>query len=271
MIIHRGVVTHVLALSDHLVRVTLGGPDIGRFITTGAGDEYVRVFFPHGDDPTDVSLPVPDGDWWTTPEGAPEAPMRTYTIRATRPSDGELDIDFVLHDDGVAGPWARRAQPGHVLGVNSPAALYQLPPGTRWQFLAADLTGVPAVARIVEQTPPSVHTRVVLEVLDAAEGTLIPSAPNLSLTTLIGGNGHSPSRLGEILRSEVPPSRAIKDGYVWVAGETAALRDARTYLHRERKIPAERFKVVGYWNPPPRRRANARRTGLTTEPEHGAG
>ena len=107
MSIHRGIVSSTTTLTPTLVRVTLGGEGVADFLSTGIGDEYVRVFFPHGDDPKDVSLPVPAGDWWETPEGAPEAPMRTYTISGVRPDTGELDIDFVIHAAGVAAPGPR--------------------------------------------------------------------------------------------------------------------------------------------------------------------
>ncbi|KZE90559.1 siderophore-interacting protein [Microbacterium sp. TNHR37B] len=263
MIIHRGVVTRVVPLSSHLVRVTLGGPGLAGFLSTGSGDEYVRMFFPHGEDPTDVVLPEPDGDWWKTPEGAPEAPMRTYTIRAARPESGEIDVDFVVHDDGVAGPWASRAQPGHVLGVNSPTALYELPADARWQFLAADLTGLPAIARIVEDATATVRTRVVVEVLSEEEADLIPQRPHVEVTAVIGGNGATPSRIGEIVRGEAPRSLPFDTGYVWVAGETAALRDARKYLHRELAIAPDRFKVVGYWNRPEPDRTTRRRRAVS--------
>lgn len=73
MSIHRGIVSSTTTLTPTLVRVTLGGEGVADFLSTGIGDEYVRVFFPHGDDPKEVSLPVPAGDWWETPEGAPEA------------------------------------------------------------------------------------------------------------------------------------------------------------------------------------------------------
>lgn len=253
MTIFRGVVTATESLSPELVRVTLGGPGVADFVSTGVPDEYVRVFFPHGDDPLDVSLPIPDGDWWSTPPGAPEAPMRTYTISAVRPTAGEIDIDFVVHEAGIAGPWARTAQPGYVLGLNAPTGLYEPPSGTRWQLLAADLTGLPAAARIAARST-GIRTRLVLEVpagapvVDlAAYG--VAAGAGIEVTWIEGGNGHGPSALGEIVRRSLHEKGSFEAGYVWVAGETAALRDVRKFLRRELGLPAARYKVVGYWNP----------------------
>lgn len=249
MKIHRGIVTQTAHLTPHLVRVTLGGDGIADFLSTGIGDEYVRVFFPHGDDPTDVSLPVPDGDWWATPDGAPEAPMRTYTISAVRPEAGEVDIDFVIHLAGVAGPWAARAQPGHVLGLNSPTGLYKPPAGITWQVLASDLTGLPAIARIAAGVPTAIRTRIVIEVADETDRMPLDVGEHVEVTWVTGGNGRGPSRLGQVVRSIVDGRLPLDEGYVWVAGETVALRDVRKYLRRELGLPVARFKVIGYWTP----------------------
>ncbi len=249
MKIHRGVVRSTAVLTPNLIRVTLGGEGVSDFLSTGIGDEYVRVFFPHGDDPTDVSLPVPAGDWWETPAGAPEAPMRTYTISGVRPAAGELDIDFVLHQAGVAGPWAARAEPGHVLGLNAPTGLYSPPPGISWQVLVADLTGLPAVARIAADVPEGVRTRIVLEVPHAQDQIAFETGPDVEITWVLGGNGHGPSALGQLVAGVVDERLPLDEGYVWVAGETVALRAARTYLRKGLGLPAARFKVVGYWTP----------------------
>ena len=249
MKIYRGIVRSTTWLTPNLVRVTLGGDGVADFATTGVGDEYVRVFFPHGDDPTDVSLPVPSGDWWETPEGAPEAPMRTYTVSGVRPDAGELDIDFVVHAAGVAGPWAARAQPGHVLGLNSPTGLYDPPEATTWQVLVSDLTGLPAIGRILATTPERVRTRVVVEASEERDRVPLGLPEQSDVTWVVAGNGHGPSSLGQIVRSLVDDRLPLDTGYVWVAGETVALRDVRKYLRRELRMPATHFKVIGYWTP----------------------
>ncbi|MGG7462872.1 siderophore-interacting protein [Plantibacter sp. YIM 135347] len=249
MKIHRGIVSSTIQLTPHLVRVTLGGDGVADFLSTGVGDEYVRVFFPHGDDPTDVSLPVPEGDWWTWPVDAPEAPMRTYTISGVRPDDGELDIDFVVHLAGVAGPWAARAKPGHVLGFNAPTSLYDPPAETTWQVLVSDLTGLPAIARIAADIPDGVRTRVVVEASDESDRIPLAVGEHVEVTWVTGGNGRGPSTLGQVVRSIVDSRLPLDEGYIWVAGETVALRDVRKYLRRELRLPSTRFKVVGYWTP----------------------
>lgn len=110
MTIHRAVVARVQPLTPTMTRVTLHGEGLAGFESTGAGDEYIRLFFPHGPDRGDVSLPITTEKGWETSEGLPVAPVRTYTVRAVRPEAGEIDIDFVLHDHGVASTWVKPAR-----------------------------------------------------------------------------------------------------------------------------------------------------------------
>lgn len=238
-------VTRVSRLNPSLIRVRLA---VDGFESTGIGDEYVRLFFPHGEDRRDVSLPIATEDSWFTPEGAPEPPMRTYTIRAAGP--GWVDIDFVVHEGGVAARWALAAAPGDRLGLNSPAGLYELPPGATHQFLVGDLTALPAIARLVEQIPAGVHTQVVIEVPDDASRLPLQAPPGCRVSWVTGGNWVGPSLLPEVVRTAIGALPAGADRpYVWVAGQTPALRGVRKYLRKELGWPAEWFKLVGYWIP----------------------
>ncbi|MEU3795616.1 siderophore-interacting protein [Streptomyces fructofermentans] len=250
MAIHRAEVASVRRLSETMTRVTLHGDGLAGFTSTGAGDEYVRVFLPHGTDRGELSLPEPvDGGGWRTPEGRPEAPMRTYTIRAVRPEAGEVDIDFVRHDHGAASEWAAAARPGDPVGLTGPTALYRPPADLAWQLLVTDLTGLPAAARLLEQTPEGVRSRTVVEVPGPSSRLELPARPGDSVTWEYGGNGHGPSRLAELVAARVPHGADLTGGYVWVAGQTGELRTVRRYLRKELGLATDRFKVVGYWMP----------------------
>ncbi|MGW6458790.1 siderophore-interacting protein [Streptomyces sp. NPDC055078] len=249
MEIYRATVARVEPLTTTMVRVTLTGGDLPAFTSTGVGDEYVRLFFPHGPDRADLSLPVATETAWETPEGRPTAPMRTYTIRAVRPEADEIDIDFVVHDHGVAASWAAAARPGDPVGLNSPTALYDRPDDVSRQILLADLTGLPAVARILENTPEHITTRVIVEVPDEASVLPLPSHPRAKVTWTYGGNGHSPSRLADLVTTALPEGGDLSDTYCWTAGETTALRTVRKHLRKTLALPPDRFKVVGYWVP----------------------
>lgn len=224
-----------------MVRVVFGGAGLAGFASTGVGDEYLRIFFPA--DGAEPVLPVIDERGrWIYPDGAEPSPMRTYTVREFRRPRGELVVDFVVHDGGVAASWARRAAPGDVVTVNTPTGMYDPPAAMRWQLMLADAAGLPAAARILEAVPPGVRTRAVLEVPTPRHRVELPAGGDV--VWLYGGNGHGPSRLSDALRAAELPAGP---GYVWVAGETAVLRDARRYLRHELKLPPSAYKVVGYW------------------------
>ncbi len=236
----RAEVVEARPICADMVRVVFGGPGLSGFTSTQVGDEYLRIFFPpEGAEPV---LPVirPDGRW-TYPDDAEPSPMRTYTVRDFRRGRGELVVDFVVHDGGVAAAWARRAAPGDVVTVNTPTGMYDPPAGLSWQLLLADAAGLPAATRILEAVPDGVRTRAVLEVPSPAHRVELPG---VEVVWLYGGNGHGPSRLSGALRTAELPTGS---GYVWVAGETAVLRDARRYLRHELKLPPSAYKVVGYW------------------------
>lgn len=243
MQIFRAEVLRTEQLTPGMVRVVFGGAGLRDFASTGVGDEYLRVFFPL-EGQTEPNLPVPAGEYWEFPEGVEPAPLRTYTVRGLRAAAGEVVIDFVVHDGGIAAAWAQAARPGDVVGLNTPTGLYAPPSGLTWQLLLADATGLPAALRLAEQAPAGVRTRMVLEVLGPEHHHPVPQNPDVKVTWVHGGNGHGPSRLEEILRSTELPDGT---GYIWVAGETKVLRGARKYLRRERALPSESFKVVGYW------------------------
>jgi len=85
-----------------------GGADVAN-MRTCAPDQRIKVFFPDAAG----KAPALSADTWLADyqamSPADRPPRRTYTIRALRPSDREVDIDFVLHGStGPASHWRRR-------------------------------------------------------------------------------------------------------------------------------------------------------------------
>ncbi|ODT79182.1 MAG: NADPH-dependent ferric siderophore reductase [Pelagibacterium sp. SCN 64-44] len=233
------------ALTPGMIRLTFGGAGLAGFPGTGVPDEYLRLFFPH-EETGRLHLPVITEDGrWTYPEGQDRIRCSTYTVRNHRPGSGEIDIDFVVHEGGLASEWAQRAAPGDEIVINRPRGLYTPPADVAWQVLVADATGIPALARILEQTPRHVQSRVFIEIAAPEHEQVLPHHEFATVTWLHrSGNGIAPSRMADVVKA-MPLSPT--PGYVWVAGEQKVVRSIRKYIRQELKLPPERYELVGYW------------------------
>lgn len=241
--IHLAVVAGARRVGPGMMRITFGGADMVDFPTTGIGDEYVRLFFPDSPDEA-VRLPFVTDRGWDFADGDEPSAMRTYTIRKHRA--GEVDIDFVDHDGGIAAAWALQARPGQQVGIHPPRSLYEPPAWAKRQLVVADEPALPAALRLAELTATEVPTTLILEVRGAGYQLLPEVTPehDVHIVWLRGtGNGNAPSELvSAVRRAEIDA-----DTYVWVASETRITREVRTYLRGERALPADAYKIVGYW------------------------
>ena len=228
---YRAEVRAVSRLTPNMIRIIFGVTEPDTFASSGFADERLAM-----------ASPSPTGARRT---GMSRSEQRSYTVRAWDEVTGDLTIDFVVHAGGVAAQWALRAAPGDVVQVSDALGWYDPPEDCEWQLLVADMTGLPALGRIVENLPAGSRAHVIVETIDAADWQELESAAEVSYEWLSGtGHGLAPSVLASAVRRfEFPAGR----GYVWFAGEAAESRVVRKYLRRELGWPVERFEVLGYW------------------------
>lgn len=232
-------------MSPQLLRVTLGGNDLAEFVSASF-DDHIKVFFPAPGDEKPV-LPQVGPDGVVFPEGQPRPQARDYTPRRYDAAALELDIEFVLHGDGPASTWAAQAQPGQYLGVGGPRGSFVIPTGFDWHLLIGDDTALPAIGRRVEditQQNPDAHVVVVAEVGDESARIALASSANVEVHWVYRGGEPEGSQLLPALRTLTLPQG---EGYVWAAGEAAAMRDVRQYLVGERGIDKKRIRASAYW------------------------
>ncbi|WP_327030391.1 siderophore-interacting protein [Micromonospora sp. NBC_01740] len=221
-------------LTPRMLRLTLGGPALADFHTYQA-DDHVKIVFP---DPDGTRRdPVPDGrgmlDW---PRPLPTT--RKYTVRRYDPATNELDLDFVLHDGGVASTWAATAAVGDEVTIAGPPGAKAFPHTYDHYVLAVDATALPAVARWLEEAPADVSAHLVAEVDDAAErGYPLAPRDRVAVTWLVReGTG---STLAEEVRSlRLPAGRT----FLFAAGEATDIRPLRAWS-RDRLDSL----ITGYW------------------------
>src|SRR3712207_7404822 len=123
-------VAGVTRLSPSFLRVTFAGADLDECAPNGL-DQRIKVLLPL---PGRGLRDCPRGaDWYAEWRALPEErrnPIRTYTVRASRPQLRELDVDFVLHGStGPASAWAERAAVGDEVALVAPNARFAGPTG----------------------------------------------------------------------------------------------------------------------------------------------
>ncbi len=219
-------VRRVTPLTPHLVRVTLGGPELEGF-HSAAPDDHVKVFFP-----------TPDG-----PVG------RDYTPRRHDPQAGELDLDFVLHEGGVGSAWASAARPGDTLTLGGPRGSTLVRYAFDWYLLMGDETALPSIARRLEELPAGARALAFVEVAGAADELPLTSRADVQVTWLHRGDqAPGTSRRLEVALAATPLPAG--EGFAWVAAEAQVARRLRQHL-LERGLPAEHLRASAYWTRPP--------------------
>lgn len=243
-------------LTDHLVRVWLGGDGYDRFVATGDTDMYVKLIFPPPG--TDVAYPEPLDMDRIAAEFPPEQQpvLRTYTIRYDDPQAREIAVDFVVHgDEGIAGPWAARVQPGETVHFFGPGSGYRPDPDAPWHLLVSDEAGLPALAAALEALPPHAVAKVFIEV-GGPEDELDLNAPAGAEITWVH-RGASSDAVGEDLAGDNAPVIEAVRAAQWLDGEPqvfihgeaqAVMKNLRPYVRKERGVSAKRAaSISGYW------------------------
>lgn len=290
-------VSRVRRLSPSFVRLTFTGPDLDLIADNGY-DQRVKLILPLPGRGL-VSLPTGE-DWYSRWRLLPEEqrnPIRTYTVRNVRHDLREVDVDMVLHGpgEGVLGPactFALDARPGDELVLLGPDAAFTgvhgglefRPPADHGPLLlAADETGVPAVANIVRALPDRTVGRVLLEVPHPDDRFPLAGPPGLDVFWAPRGRGSHGAALlrmvceadlpappaapvertpaapvseeaSEELLWDVPDTVALAEApggthpfYAWVAGEAATVRAIRRHLVNERGHDRRSVAFMGYW------------------------
>ncbi|RJL30118.1 siderophore-interacting protein [Bailinhaonella thermotolerans] len=273
-------------LSPSFLRATFTGDDVDVFADNGY-DQRVKLVVPLPDHGIDA-FPL-DADWYAGWRALPDEkrnPIRTYTVRAVRP--GEVDIDLVLHGSGdhPAGPaatWAAAAEPGDRAVLIGPDARYtdgphgglefRPAPGAGPFLLAGDETAVPAIASILERLAPDATGEAFLEVPHAADALDLTAPEGVRVTWLPReGEPHgtglipavreaaarllpraaSDAPLGDVnvdedILWEVPDAPPGGSPYAWLAGEAGVIKTLRRCLVSEHGMDRRAVAFMGYW------------------------
>ncbi|MFE5733048.1 siderophore-interacting protein [Streptomyces sp. NPDC056528] len=236
-------VVHTERITPHMVRLVLGGPGLDGFGVGEYTDHYVKLLFaPEGvtyPEPFDMERireEYPREQWPTT---------RTYTVRAWDPERRELTVDFVVHgDEGLAGPWAARAEAGDTVRFLGPGGGYAPDETADWHLLVGDESALPAIAAALERLPAGARAHAFVEIEDAAEEQKLETAADVDVTWLHRGGRPVGEALVEAVRTLDFPTG---DVHAFVHGEAGFVKELRRHLRLDRGVPRERLSISGYW------------------------
>ncbi|MFE3654857.1 siderophore-interacting protein [Streptomyces sp. NPDC059165] len=241
--VHQARVLRTERLTPHMVRLVMGGDGLSAFATDGFTDHYVKIVFPVPGvtypelfDMARIREELPREQWPSN---------RTYTVRAWDPVHRELVIDFVVHgDEGLAGPWAARVQPGETVWLIGPGGGYAPAPEADWHLLVGDESALPAIAASLEQMRPGAAVHAFVEVAGPEEEQKIATPDGITVAWLHRGDQPVGAALVAAVRALAFPEGAV---HAFVHGEAGVVKELRRHLRVERGVPLERLSISGYW------------------------
>lgn len=220
----RLTVKAVTDLTPSLRRITLTGVDLADFETPSA-DDHVKLFF--------------------TPDDGGEAIGRDYTPRNFRREALELDVDFVLHESGVATTWSKQARVEDELVVGGPRGSTLVKYEFDEYLLVADDAGLPALLRRLEDLPAGAKVTVFAEVQSAAHE--LPTTTQAALTLRWLHRGDAAAGTTTLLQDAVgawpQPTGTV---FVWVGAERATTSFIKENL-LARGLDADTMRMTAYW------------------------
>lgn len=234
----------VARLSPHLVRLTLGGPELeGLRVEEPAAS--VRLLLPTPG--TDVLvLPTWNGNEFLLDDGR-RPTIRTLTPGRIDDLAHELDLDVVIHPGGAMSAWVEGAAPGAEAAVSGPGRGYAIDQGAPAFLLAGDETALPAIGQLLESLPATAPVQVHLEVAHPDARLDLPYHPRGTVAWCDLPPGAPP---GEALVAAVRAADIAPGTHVWGAGEAAAMQQIRRHLFEERMLTRDQTNVRGYWKRP---------------------
>jgi NADPH-dependent ferric siderophore reductase len=224
-------VTSAYMLTANMRRITFQGDALAKFPEDSQG-AHIKLLF----NKADAQRPI----------------MRTYTIAAQRPQLNEIDVDFMLHDtaengadEGIAAPWARRAQVGDDILIAGPGPANLINTDAEYFLLAGDMTALPALTVNLQSLPANVQGTAFIEVLSEADKQALAKPQGVDIHWVVNPHpGAEDSPLFKAIENTILPNASLA---VWVACEFKTMRKIRQYLKKEQNIAKDHQYISSYW------------------------
>ncbi len=273
-----------IQVSPSMLRCVFTGGDVAQ-MKHEAPDQRIKLLL-GAQDGSSTPLSVSDS-WYQDYLALPKSlrpVLRTYTLRALRAEENEVDIEFVLHgENGPASRWATHAQPGDFLQIVAPnAQARQDSGGYEWAahtglkqvLLIADETALPAAMGILEQLatwpePPEVQAFFEVPWQSDVQPREMPFAQihwlaraghhtygdvllaavrkyiSIPAAVRVGAQSLEDKSLSnDFLWESAPRTSAFS---AWIAAESTVVKKLRHLLIGEHQLDRETVNFMAYW------------------------
>ena len=192
-------------------------------------------------------MPTWNGNEFLLPDG--QRPIiRTFTPRRvgtdTETHTDTLDLEIVIHGNGVASQWAETAQFGDPAAVSGPGRGYAIDRDAPAFLLAGDESAIPAISQLLECLPAATPVQVHIEVAHSDGRLALPDHPG---STVQWHDLPPDGTAGDALVVAICSCQVLPGTRVWTAGEAAAVQRIRRHLFEDRGLPRSHATIRGYW------------------------
>lgn len=220
-----------------LIRVTLSGIDVAALEGDGI---HIKMMMPakRGRKPVWPVIAPNGAVAW--PEGEDSLHSRYVTIRHIRVAEREIDVDIAHHDGGLISTWAGLDGDEQEVGIMGPGGDTALPAREN-VVLAADYTGLPALARLIEHAAGQIsgHLFAAAPSQQALEDYLPPSTLTVTAVQPESFSGQAPELIRTCTEGTV--------SYAWFAGEFSDAQAIRAIFKGHFGLAKGKQLSVSYW------------------------
>lgn len=225
--LHTATVLRTEPVAKDMVRVIVTGESLRELPELTNTDHYVKLVF------GDVT--------------------RTYTVRWFDREINEMALDFVIHGaEGIAGPWAARAQAGDQVSFRGPGGKWRPAAQADAHLLVGDESAIPAIAAALDALADDAVVHVFVEVASAAHHQPLRETSGTTITWVHRDEhktrdgrplGYGEALTFTVMRAGVPAGNVE----AFVHGNADMVKPLRRFLFKEVGMPREQVSISGYW------------------------
>tara|TARA_B100000674_G_scaffold51225_1_gene35340 strand:+ start:318 stop:1322 length:1005 start_codon:yes stop_codon:yes gene_type:complete len=220
-------------ISNNFERIRLQG-DFSVFDSDSAGLHFRFLLGPAG-----VGWPYLDDNGLTLwPLGISEWHRPVFTVRKIAIDADWIEVDIALHTGGRITNWLKELKVGDEIAINGPSGSKM--PKADNMFLFGDETAMPAIMRIIENSPPETCVNATVALRDAKDLQVIPSGKQVAIKTVKMEDESA------LLKELYENSHKFSGCYLFFAAERGQSSKAREFI-KTSSISVKSSKISSYW------------------------